>query len=86
MSKEGKMSFDASYEACEFLYDKLANARLISTEVTQLHKEAAYNELDIIVQSDCSITSYGVGLAKLIGYDLSFNKTEYSYDFIPFNK
>lgn len=86
MSKESKMSFDASYDACEFLYDKLANAGLISKEVAQVYKEAAYNELDIVIQPDCNITSYGVELAKLIGYSLIFNKTEYSYDFIPFNK
>lgn len=35
MSKEGKMSFDASYEACEFLYDKLAmlDTKIIFKEV-----------------------------------------------------
>lgn len=86
MSKTSKVSFDASYEVCEFLYDELANAGLISKEVAQIHKEAAYNELDVVIQSDCSITPYGVELAKLFGYDLSFNKAEYSYDFIPFNK
>ena len=86
MSKESKISFNASYEACEFLYDKLANAGLISKEVAQVHKEAAYNELDVVIQPDCNITPYGVELAKLIGYNLIFNKTEYSYDFIPFNK
>lgn len=75
------VSFYASYDACGFLYEKLAEKGYISPELGQIHINASEDEVDIVIQPDCEITPFGKKMSRLIGYELYRDQASDSYVF-----